>query len=207
MRIRVDFSMHHESLALLEFALEIGAMKKACVECPGTIAHGDVKHAAPPAGEPNCAAGVGYFDQNRVRLPGDNLGNRRKSNAIFIAERQINQQISHSENSAFFQECSAMRSHSAQVFHRVGECDGHKKVGREIMHRARRRNFTFIPLPMLKNGVPKARGGGGCRWSGGNPLCGRERRLTSEGNPRTSSFQLPYCLWLRLCGRESRTLR
>ena len=111
--------MHHEPLALLEFALEIGAVKKACVERPGTIAYGDVKHPAPPAGEPNCSAGIGYLDQNRVRLPGNDLGDRCESNAIFIPKRQIGQQVPHGENPALFQQCSAMGPNSAEIFHRI----------------------------------------------------------------------------------------
>src|SRR5215469_6895125 len=137
-----------------------------------------MKNAASSTGEANRAASVSYFDQNSVRLPGNDLGDRRESNAIFITKRQVSKQVCNGKNSTLFQQSSTVRSDAAQVFHRIGEGDTHEGESCKRQALVRRSATHVYIIAHTKNTESKTERGRGCRWSGGNPFFGREGRFT-----------------------------
>lgn len=96
-------------------------MKKARVDRSRRVTHGHVEDRFPRARKPDRASDAGDFRKYRVKLPGNNLLDRRETDAVFVAEGKITQQIAGGQDSPRFENGSAMRSHTAQIFHRVVE--------------------------------------------------------------------------------------
>ena len=107
-------------------------MKKADVHLTGGIAHGDVKNRAAAALEADGGpSSAGDFGENRVNLSRSNFGDGRETQAVFVAEGKIAEQIGDRENATFFERGGALRADSAQIFDRIGKSDGHSSEARD----------------------------------------------------------------------------
>ena len=103
-------------------------MEKARVKRAGSIFNGDVEDRAAPARIANGSTLCGYLSTDRVDLPGHELGDFREVNAVFVAKREITEQIANGRESALFKQFRAPRTHPAQKFHRIAQLDGHRNL-------------------------------------------------------------------------------
>ena len=119
--------MHHQPLAFLQTPFQIRAMEKSRVQLSGAVANRHVKHGrVSAAAKSNGVSTAGaHFAQHGCNLPGDNLGDLRKSHAILVAKWQIPEQIGYGHDAAFFQRGGALRTHTTQELHRIIQSDGH----------------------------------------------------------------------------------
>lgn len=112
--------MQHEFLPVFETSFKIAAMKKTDVHLSRGISHRDVKYRAAAALEADRGTATSCdFRENRVDVPGSDFGNGRKSQAIFIAEGKVAEQIGNRQDAALFKRGGALRTDSAQVFNRI----------------------------------------------------------------------------------------
>ena len=104
-------------------------MEEADVHGAGRIADSDVKDGAAAAfeadGGPSSACD---FSENRLHLAGDYFGDGGEAEAVFVAEREIAEEIADGDDAASFESGGTLRAYAVEVFHRVGERDGHQSL-------------------------------------------------------------------------------
>src|SRR5580692_10396739 len=117
-------------------------MEEADVHGAGRIADSDVKDGAAAAfeadGGPSAACD---FSENRLHLAGDYFGDGGEAKAVFVAEREIAEEIADGDDAASFERCRALRTNAVEILHRVGERDSHLKECRFCVGGC----TTFIP--------------------------------------------------------------
>ena len=121
-------------------------MKKTCVNHSGRIPHRDVEDRFSRAREAHRAAPASYLHENGVNLTWNNLGNGRETNAIFVTEGKVTEQVADGQDPALFKNRGSMRADAAQIFYRVVESDRHLGLA------ARRRGeppyfYTICSIP------------------------------------------------------------
>jgi hypothetical protein len=112
-----------EALAFFHATFEIGAVEEARVKSAGTVAKGGVEDGGAAASEADGGASAGsYLCENGVDLARDNFGNFGETNAVFVTEWEIAEQIAGGEESAIFENGGAVRADAAEKFY--GSCEG-----------------------------------------------------------------------------------
>jgi hypothetical protein len=106
-----------EALAFFHTAFEICAVEKARVEGAGTVAKSGVEYggAAAPEADGGASSG-GYFAENGVNLAGDDFGNFCETDAVFVTEGEIAEQIAGGEKAAFFEDGGAVGADAFDEF-------------------------------------------------------------------------------------------
>ena len=104
-------------------------MEEADVHGAGRIADSDVKDGAAAAfeadGGPTAAC---HFGENRLHLAGDYFGDGGEAEAVFVAEREIAEEIADGDDAASFESGGTLRPDAVEILHRVGKRDGHQSV-------------------------------------------------------------------------------
>ncbi len=120
------------------------------MESAGAVAEGGVEYrSAAAAGEANRAASAGGdFREDGVHLAGNNFRDGRETDAVFVTEGKIAEQIADGGQAALFEDCGAMRADASKIFHRICQRDGHAFKGSGQLRMASRNGTrrTFIPL-------------------------------------------------------------
>ena len=116
-------------MAIFQFSFQIAAVEETDVDGAGCIADRDVENGAAAALEADGGASAARdFGENCLDLAGDYFGDGGEAEAVFIAEREIAQQIADGDDAASFESGGALRAYAVEVFDRVGEGDGHRDV-------------------------------------------------------------------------------
>src|SRR5580704_4093969 len=106
------------------------------------MADGNAKDGAATAfeadGGPSAAC---HFSENCLHLAGNYFGDGGEAKAVFVAEREIAEEIADGDDAASFERCRALRTNAVEILHRVGEKDSHLKECRFCVDGC----TTFIP--------------------------------------------------------------
>jgi len=96
-------------------------VEEAGVESAGAVAKRSVENCGAAAREANRTASAGGdFREYRVHLAGNNFRDGRETDAVFVAEGKIAEQIADGGQTALFENRGAMRADASEIFHRVG---------------------------------------------------------------------------------------
>jgi hypothetical protein len=96
-------------------------VEEAGVESAGTVAKGGVEYCSAAAREANSAASAGGdFREDGVHLAGNNFRDGRETDAVFVTEGKIAEQIADGGQAALFEDCGAVRADASEIFHRIG---------------------------------------------------------------------------------------
>ena len=116
-RIDFHFAVQDETLAFFHAAFEIGAVEEARVKRAGTVAKSGVEDCGAAGSEANGgAASGGYFGENGVNLTRDDFGNFCETDAVFVTEGEIAEQIAGGGEAAFFEDGGAMGANPFDEF-------------------------------------------------------------------------------------------
>jgi len=55
-----------------------------------------------------------------VHLAGNNFRDGRETDAVFVTEGKIAEQIADGGQAALFEDCGAVRADASEIFHRIG---------------------------------------------------------------------------------------
>ena len=128
-------------------------MEEAGVESAGTVAKRSVENCGAAAREAYRAASAGGdFREDGVHLAGNNFRDGRETDAVFVTEGKIAEQIADGGQAALFEDCGAMRADASKILHRIRQRDAHAFTGCEqwLMLSRKGTRRTFIPLSARK---------------------------------------------------------
>src|SRR5579863_56598 len=108
------FSVQDERLAGLEFAVQIAAVEEAQGEGAAGVLHTEVKHGVAAAGEADEAAAFD-FGLDGGGLAGDEFGDAREVDAVFVAKRQIGKEMADGGDAALGEQSGALGLQALQV--------------------------------------------------------------------------------------------
>ena len=118
--IDVHFAVQHDALPRLEATFEVAAVEELAVQHAGGVTHHQViDRVAAPRKTHQTAAD--HFGLHGVRAAGREFADAGEAQAVFIAERQVAQQVLDRADLTLGQQRRALRSHALQVHDLVGE--------------------------------------------------------------------------------------
>src|SRR5271156_7052136 len=104
-------------------------MKETDVHRAGCIAGGYVEDGAAAALEADGRSPAARdFGENCLHLAGNYFGDGCEAKAVLVAEREITEEVADGDDAASFERGGALRANAVEIFHRVGESDGHQIV-------------------------------------------------------------------------------
>ncbi len=106
--------------------MQIRTVKKFAVQQARRITHQEVINGAAPARKA-CDAGIDDKSLKGVDGARQDFRDRSEMDAVFVAKRQVTEEIAHGMEAARGQGRGALRSHALQVFDFGGICEGHRE--------------------------------------------------------------------------------
>ena len=113
--IDLGFAVDHHALSRAKAFFEVLAVKEFARQRAGFVAHQQVIDRAPSSRVTN-QPGIGHHALHRVRFTRHDLANLAEVDAVFVAKRQVAEQIADAVNPARFQQGGALRPNAFQVF-------------------------------------------------------------------------------------------
>jgi hypothetical protein len=83
-----------------------------------------------------------------MHLAGNDFRDGSETDAVFVTEGKIAEQIADGGQATLFEDCGAVRADASKIFHRICQRDSHafKGSGQSLMVSRNETRRTFIPL-------------------------------------------------------------
>ena len=121
-------------------------MEESRVELSAGVANGDMENRASPTHKTDGTATGGDFREDCVDLAGDDFGDGSEADAVFVSERKVVEEFPDRGDAALLKSRGALRSHAAEILHRMGQRNRVGGSGHcEGDLRAARAGITLIP--------------------------------------------------------------
>jgi hypothetical protein len=129
-------------LAVFQFSFQVAAVEKPNVHRAGSVADGYVEDGAAAALEADRGAPSACdFGENCLNLARNYFGDWSETEAVFVAEGEIAEEIADGDDASSFESGGALRTYAVEIFDGVGQGDGRHRMGRW--------RITFISLVVV----------------------------------------------------------